>query len=184
MLRLLLVCWLGLAPLQSTPPPQIPVPPPQGAAGQTGQAGQEEDTCDDTGEIRCVAMQGDVVTVQRSLQDMRVIGTFVRLVSERNRRYYLAWQTKAPSAAFELVKRVKSFPYLPYGDTYGITGVEVVLNQAKDQLTVRYPKHPKPGTDPLPKDDYVVYSTKLSAFIDTLEKENVKLKKYEKLPAA
>lgn len=179
MIRLLLVCWLALAPTQSAPPPQTPVAPPQGnAQGKT-----DENLCDDTGEIRCVETQGEVVTVQRSLLDMRVIGTFVRLVSERNRRYYLAWQTKAPSAAFELVKRVKSFPYLPYGDTYGITGVEVVLNQAKDEVTVRYAKHPKPGADPLPKDDYAVYTTKLSAFIDALEKENVKLKKYEKSPA-
>ena len=87
------------------------------------------------------------MTGPRSLEDMRIISKYIQLVTERNRRYYIAWRTKAPSATYELVKRVKSFPYLPYGDTYSIVGLEIVLNQRINQLVVRYPKKPKQNKD-------------------------------------
>ncbi len=137
--------------------------------------------CDDDGAIKCSLQQAETVTGSRSLEDMRVISKFVQLVSERNRRYYIAWQTKSPSAAYELVKRVKSFPYLPYGDTYAITGLDIVFNQTTDRVTVRYPKKPKVNpTEPVRESEHAIYSTKLSDFIKSLQKEIEKLKKYEK----
>ena len=137
--------------------------------------------CDADGTIRCSFQQMETVTGSRSLQDMRIISKYIQLVAERNRRYYISWQTKAPSAAYELVKRVKAFPYLPYGDSYSIIGLEIALNQSADTVTVRYPRKPKPnGTEPIPEKDHAVYTTKLSDFIKNLEKEIVKLKKYEK----
>ena len=137
--------------------------------------------CDADGVIRCSLDQVETVTSPRSLEDMRIIGKYIQLVSERNRRYYISWQTKAPSAAYELVKRVKAFPYLPYGDSYSIVGLDIVLNQARDLITVRYPKNPKQNqTAPIAEKDHAIYETKLSAFIRDLEKEIAKLKKYEK----
>jgi len=137
--------------------------------------------CDADGVIRCGFDQVETVTSPRSLEDMRIIGKYIELISERNRRYYLAWHTKSPSAAYELVKRVKSFPYLPYGDSYSIVGLDIVLSQARDAITVRYPKNPKQNTTtPIPDKDHAIYETKLSTFIQGLEKEIVKLKKYEK----
>lgn len=137
--------------------------------------------CDAEGILTCSLDQVETVTSPRSLEDMRIIGKYMQLISERNRRYYMSWQTKAPSAAFEFVRRVKSFPYLPYDDTYSIVGLDVVLSQQHDLLTVRYPKKPKekPAT-PVPASGYAEYSTQLSTFINSLEKEIVKLKKYEK----
>jgi len=136
--------------------------------------------CDDDGAIKCSLQQAETVTGSRSLEDMRVISKFIQLVSERNRRYYLAWQTKSPSAAYELVKRVKPFPYLPYGDTYSITGLDIVFNQTTDRVTVRYPKKPKAKSGPVATADLATYETKLSDFIKSLQKEIEKLKKYEK----
>ncbi|TAK18654.1 MAG: hypothetical protein EPO35_01215 [Acidobacteria bacterium] len=139
--------------------------------------------CDADGAIRCSYQQVETVTGSRSLDDMRIISKYIQLVAERNRRYYISWQTKAPSAAYELVKRVKSFPYLPYGDSYSIVGLEIALNQSADTVTVKYPMKPKPNSlEPIPDKDHAVYSTKLSDFIKGLEKEIVKLKKYEKGP--
>lgn len=137
--------------------------------------------CDATGVIRCRADQIETVTAPRSLEDMRIIGKYVQLISERNRRTYLAWQTKSPSAAFELVRRVKRFPYLPYDDSYSIVGLEIILSQERDLVTVRYPRKPKANsTAPVPADGYAEYSTTLSVFVDSLQKEILKLKKYEK----
>jgi hypothetical protein len=128
--------------------------------------------CDTDGLIRCGFEQVETVTSPRSLEDMRIIAKYIQLISERNRRQYLAWQTKAPSASYELVKRVKAFPYLPYGDTYSIVGLDIVLNQARDSITVRYPKNPKQNIrTPIPDKDHAIYATKLSAFIKDLEKE-------------
>ena len=139
--------------------------------------------CDADGVIRCSFQQVETVTGSRSLEDMRIISKYIQLISERNRRYYISWQTKAPSAAYELVKRVKSFPYLPYGDSYSIVGLEIVLNQSRDRLLVRYPRKPKQNsTEPISERDFAAYDTKLSTFIDALQKEIVKLKKYEKSP--
>jgi len=137
--------------------------------------------CDSDGVIRCSFEQVETVSSPRSLEDMRIIGKYIQLISERNRRYYISWQTKSPSAAYELVKRVKSFPYLPYGDSYSIVGLDIVLNQARDSITVRYPKNPQHDqTARIAEKDHAVYETKLSVFIRDLEKEIVKLKKYEK----
>lgn len=154
-------------------PPQQPQAPP----GQAVLAFP----CDDDGAIKCSLQQVETVTGSRSLEDMRIIGKFIKLVTERNRRYFLAWHTKSPSPAYELVKRVKSFPYLPYGDTYAIVGLEILLNQGTDQLAVRYPKKPRQGSTARAPDGGVAsYETKLSDFIKTLQKEIDKLKKYEK----
>ena len=79
------------------------------------------------------------------------------------------------------VKRVKPFPYLPYGDTYSIKGHDISFSQSTDRVTVRYPKKPKssaPGQ--VLAADFATYDTKLSDFIKGLEKEIQKLKKYEK----
>jgi hypothetical protein len=164
----------ALAAIALVAGPQQPAPEFQPSAGATM-------PCDAEGLIRCSVDQVETVRGPRSLEDMRIIGKYIQLVSERNRRYYLAWQTKGPSAAYELVKRVKSFPYLPYGDSYSIIGLDVVLNQANDLITVRYPKKPKQNsTAPIADGDLATYSTKLSTFIKDLEKEIAKLKKYEK----
>lgn len=137
--------------------------------------------CDADGAIRCSYDQVETVTGSRSLDDMRIIGKFIQLVTERNRRYYLAWHTKQPSASYELVKRVQSFPYLPYGDTYAIVGVDIILNQSADRLMVRYPKKPKLNAPASVADkDLATYDAKLSDFIKKLQKEIEKLKKYEK----
>lgn len=141
--------------------------------------------CDAAGEISCAFQETETVTGSRSLQDLRIISQFIQLVSERNRRYYIAWETKAPSAAFELVKRVKAFPYLPYGDTYSIVGVNITLNQQLDRVRVRYPRKPKQNAaQHLTEKDFVSYETKLSDFIKRLEADILKLKKYEKTPGA
>lgn len=163
-------------------PPQLPVPP----AAQTPPI-QKDNVyrCDPDGLITCTYQQMETVTGSRSLQDMRIIGKYIELISERNRRYYLTWQEKAPSAAYELVKHVKSFPYLPYADTYSISGLVIALDQAENRITVSYPKKVPPSqTAPVAKKDLISYSAKLSDFIKTLEQEIVKLKKYEKAPAA
>ncbi len=137
--------------------------------------------CDADGAIRCSYDQVETVTGSRSLDDMRIVGRFIQLVSERNRRYYLAWHTKQPSPSYELVKRVKAFPYLPYGDTYSIIGVEIILNQAGDRVMVRYPKKPKLNGPTTSADaDSATYETKLSEFIKKLQKDIGKLTKYEK----
>lgn len=137
--------------------------------------------CDEGGAIKCSLQQVETVTGSRSLEDMRIIGKFIQLVTERNRRYFLAWHTKSPSPAYELVKRVKAFPYLPYGDAYAIAGLEIGFDQATDRLTVKYPKKPKLGSAARVSDGgFASYETTLSDFIKTLQKEIDKLNKYEK----
>jgi hypothetical protein len=166
-LQVFLTAFAEAAPAQKAPD----------AATQPAQAYE----CDVDGVIRCSYDQVETVTGSRSLEDMRIIGKFIQLVSERNRRYYLAWHTKQPSASYELVKRVKPFPYLPYGDTYSVLEVEIILNQPKDRLTVRYPKKPKlNSTAPIPESGFATYETKLSDFIKNLQKDIEKFKKYEK----
>ncbi len=141
--------------------------------------------CDAEGVIRCRLEQVETVTGSRSLEDMRIISKYIQLVTERNRRYFIAWQTKAPSAAYELVKRVKAFPYLPYGDTYSIVGLEIVLNQNRDQLVVRYLKKSKQASRSAVSDGgFATYDTTLSDFIKTLQKEIEKLKKFDKAPGS
>jgi len=156
------------------PPPTPPSPPVQAETAYR---------CDPDGVITCAFQDVETVTGSRSLEDMRVVGTFIRLISERNRRYYLAWQDRAPAAAYEVVKRVKSFPYLPYGDTYSIVGLTITLNQAENRVTVSYPKKPKQNlASPVAPDDLATYSTKLSDFITMLEAEIRQLQKYAKAP--
>lgn len=169
----LVVLVAGLAAGAGQQVPVAPAPPPTAFP------------CDATGEISCAFQETETVTGLRSLQDLRIISKFIQLMSERNRRYYIAWETKAPSAAFELVKRVKAFPYVPYGDTYSIVAVTVTLNQPLDRVRIRYPKKPKQNTvQHLADEDFIVYETKLSDFIKRLEADNLKLKKYEKGPGA
>jgi len=137
--------------------------------------------CDPDGAIHCLLQETETVTGSRSLDDVRVIAHYISLIAERNRRHYMAWGTEMPSAAFELARRVKRFPYVPYGDTYSIVGMDVALSQKEDRLSISYPKHPKQdGAAPVAEKDHAIYSTKLSVFIDALEKEILKLKKYEK----
>jgi len=168
------VVWLTLAPWVRQAPP-VAAPAPQAASQAPAAAAKPaEVACDADGAITCV-QEVETVSVNRSALDMRVIGKFIQLISERNRRYYAAWSQKAPSASFEVVKRIKEFPYLPGGDNYGIQSLEVVLSQSANLVTVRYPKKPD---DPR-STEKVSYSGKLDAFIKTLERENDKLKKYD-----
>jgi hypothetical protein len=132
--------------------------------------------CDATGTIRCAVTE--TVSADASTADMRLIATYISLVSERNRRYYVRWDTKLPSAAYELVRKVRPFPYLPYGDVYAITDMQVILQQSRNRILVRYPKRPNQRKNAeLAETDYVTYETPLAAFIKTLEKEIAKLKK-------
>ena len=156
------------------PPPAIvwqQPPTPQTAAGESVLAS------DDSGKIRCNVIE--TVTASRSAFDMARIATFVRLVSERNRRYYMAWHAKLPSAAYEVVRRIRPRPYLPYGDMYGITDMRLTLNEDTNRIGVRYLKTPNDTRPELSDDDRVTYETDLRAFIKEIEKEIEKLKKYE-----
>lgn len=135
--------------------------------------------CDADGVIRCSVTE--TVTAERSLEDLRIIAKYIGLVAERNRRYYMTWQEKLPSAAYEVVRRIRPFPFLPYGDIYGITRMQLIVQQSNNRIVVRYPKRPDdPNISELSEDDYVTYDTDLARFIKTIEKETAKLKKYEK----
>lgn len=138
--------------------------------------------CDESGVIHCSVVE--TVTANRSVEDMRIIAKYVALLSERNRRFYISWKEKLPSAAYEVVRRIRPFPFLPYGDMYAITDMQLILQESRDRIIVRYPKRPDDAkTNLLAEDDYASYETVLSTFITTIEKEIGKLKKYEgKLP--
>ena len=135
--------------------------------------------CDTTGVIQCSVSER--ITQDKGQEDIRMIATYVALLSERNRRFYLAWNEKLPSAAYEVVRRIHQFPYLPYGDMYAITDMRIVLEEDRNRITVRYPKRPdsKPNEE-LPETDYVVYDAPLAPFMKAIEKEIGKLKKYAK----
>jgi hypothetical protein len=173
MLRTAALCILFAAAAAPGGPQQKVPAPSQGPATSV--------PCDPDGLIRCTLHETETVTGSSSIEDVRFIARYLELITERNRRYYLSWGTRLPSAAFELVRRVKSFPYVPYGDTYSIIGMDIALNQKEDRLSVRYPKYPKQNSSaPVAEKDHAVYDTKLSTFIKDLEKEIARLKKYEK----
>lgn len=135
--------------------------------------------CDTTGVIRCSS--AETVGAKTSADDIRVIAKYIALLSERNQRFYIMWREKLPSAAYELVRRIHPFPYLPYSDMYSITDMQLIIYKDEDRIVVRYPKHPEDkNSAEWTDDDYVVYETPLAAFMKVVEKEIGKLKKYEK----
>ncbi len=140
-------------------------------------APREPVQCDVEGVIHRLTIE--TVAASRSLFDLQRIAKFVALVSERNRRFYLSWHEKLPSAAYEVVRRIHSRPYLPYNDMYGITDMRLIHDEANNRLTVRYLKRPNDTRTELNEDDWVTYSTDLGAFMRTIEKEIEKLKKYD-----
>lgn len=163
-------------PVWLPPPPaivivQAPQVPPAAA--------RSEVPCDETGIIRCVI---DARTqTQRQIDDMRVIAKYVWLVSERNRRFYVAWREKLPSAAYEVVRRIRQFPYLPYGDMYSIQDMQLFIDEDQRRITVRYPKRPNDKhISEQAEDDYVTYTNDLAGFMKAITKEIERLKKYEK----
>lgn len=135
--------------------------------------------CDLSGIIHCSVTE--TVKGTSSTDDIRVIAHYISLLSERNQRYYTMWREKLPSAAYEVVRRIHSFPYLPYGDMYAITDMQLIVEKDRDRILVRYPKRPeeKKAGD-MSETEYVTYETPLAAFIKVIEKEVSKLKKYEK----
>lgn len=128
--------------------------------------------CDVTGVIECQVVER--VAANKSLQDLRIIAKFVALVSERNRRLFNAFAHRSPSAAYELVRLLRSRPYLPGGDTYGIVDVKVVLKEDENLVSVRYPRRAD-GTG-----ERVEYEAPLVPFMQAVEAGIVKLKKYDK----
>lgn len=152
------IILLQQPPAQATPPATFP--------------------CDETGIIRCSVTE--TVTANRSVEDLRIIAKYIWLVSERNRRFYTTWKDKLPSAAYEVVRRIHPFPYLPYGDMYAITDMQLILQEGRDRIMVRYPKRPDKMTSEMEEVDYVTYESNLTAFMKAVEKEIVKLKKYER----
>ena len=150
----------------ATPSPQAPAETPI--------------VCDTTGVIQCSV--SEKVSRNQSQDDIRLIARFVSLVSERNRRYFLTWREKLPSAAYEVVRRIHQFPYLPYGDMYAITDMHIVLEEDRNRITVRYLKHPEQSLEAERTEaDYIVYDAPLAPFMKAIEKELGNLKKYEKL---
>jgi len=159
------------------PPPAIVVAAPQAKATTR----EMSIPADENGIIRCSVIE--TVTANRSVEDMRIIAKYVALLSERNRRYYASWREKLPSAAYEVVRRIRPFPYLPYSDMYAITDMQLILQESRDRIIVRYPRRPSdPTTSFLAEEDYITYETPLSAFMKAIEKEIPRLKKYEKAP--
>ncbi len=135
--------------------------------------------CDDSGVIRCAVTE--TVPGDRAREDVRLIATYIKLVSERNLRYYTTWHEKLPSAAYEVVRRIHQFPFLPRGDVYGIVEMQLILQPDLNRIVVRYPKRPGDATlSELAEDDYATYATDLAAFMKAIAKETARLKKYEK----
>ena len=158
----------------------LPPPPPAIVLVQDPQTkslgDRPEFVCDESGVIRCAVVE--TVTVNRSAEDLRTIARFVSLVSERNRRFYLAWHEKLPSAAYEVVRRVRTFPYLPNGDMYAITDMQVILQEERNRIIVRYPRIPSRRASEWSESDYVVYESNLSAVMKMIEKEIGRLGRY------
>lgn len=134
--------------------------------------------CDEGGVIHCSV--AEAVSAPKSLDDLRLIAKYISLVSERNRRFFLAWREKPPSAAYEVVRRIHAFPYLPYGDMYAITDMRLILREDENTIEVRYLKTPNDQSLELDDADWVVYRADLTRFMKEIEKEIGKLKKYEK----
>lgn len=154
----------------TAPPPQAP--PKAAVQGSTF-------VCDETGVIRCYVTEN--VTAKTRVDNMRVIAKYLWLVAERNRSFYATWREKLPSAAYEVVRRIKSFPYLPYGDMYAIIDMQLIIEEERNKIVVRYPKRPdKNQHDELAEDEYVTYETDLTTFMKAIEKEIGRLKRYDK----
>jgi len=135
--------------------------------------------CDETGVIHCYVNEN--VTAKTRVDNMRIIAKYLWLVAERNRSFYVAWREQLPSAAYEVVRRVKPFPYLPYGDMYAITDMQLIIEETRNKIIVRYPKRPdKNQHDELAEDEYITYETDLTAFMKVIEKEIGRLKRYDK----
>jgi hypothetical protein len=69
-----------------------------------------------------------------SRNELQRIAAFVRLVSERNRRRFMRWGQRLPSASYELVRRIHPFPYLPYNDTYSIGQLLLTIDDAGTEI--------------------------------------------------
>ena len=128
--------------------------------------------------IRCDVVE--TVSAPKSIEDLRLIAKFISLVSERNRRFFIAWRQKAPAAAYEVVRRIHAFPYLPYGDMYAITDMRLILREDENTIEVRYLRKPEDRDAEVVGEDFVVYRADLAKFMKEIEKEIGKLKKYEK----
>jgi hypothetical protein len=116
-------------------------------------------------------------------EELRRIVTFVNLVSERNRRRFVRWGQRLPSASYELVRRIHRFPYLPYNDTYGIRQILLTIDDSGTEISVRYRKHPDSTTSrEVETPQFVTYSTDLSDLMRVIDRELVKLARFRKAP--
>lgn len=131
--------------------------------------------CDASGVIHCSV--AETVTAPSNTDDVRRIARYISLLSERNVRYYSTWHEKLPSAAYELVRRIHAFPFLPYGDMYAITDMQLTVERTGDRIIVRYPKKPESRKTEWADSDYVTYETQLTDFMKTVDKEIRKLEK-------
>lgn len=156
-----------------SPPAIVWQQPALPAAGQSAAI-----TCDESGVIHCDIVE--TVSATKSIEDLRLIAKYISLVSERNRRFFIAWRQKPPSAAYEVVRRIHAFPYLPYGDMYAITDMRLILREDDNTIEVRYLRKPEDRTSEVVDEDFVVYRANLAKFMKEIEKEIGKLKKYEK----
>jgi hypothetical protein len=164
-------------------PASLPPPPPAIVWVQEQRAalpaGKTDFPCDEAGIIRCVV--DEKTQTQRQIEDMRTIAHYIWLLAERNRRFYVAWQEKLPSAAYEVVRRIRQFPYLPYGDMYSIQDMQLFIDEDSRRISVRYPKRPNDtNISEQSEDDYVTYGTDLAPFMKAVTREIDRLKKYEK----
>jgi len=131
--------------------------------------------CDASGVIHCSVTE--TVTAPSGADDIRIIARYITLLSERNVRYFTSWRQKLPSAAYEIVRRIHPFPYLPYGDMYAISDMQLTIERSRDRIMVRYSKKPDNKKSEFVESDYVTYETKLSDFMKTVNKELKKLEK-------
>ncbi len=131
--------------------------------------------CDVNGVIRCSVTE--TVVAPSGADDIRIIARYITLLSDRNVRYYTSWREKLPSAAYEIVRRIHSFPYLPYGDMYAISDMQLTIERSRDRIMVRYSKKPDDKKSEFEESDYVTYETGLSEFMKMVTKEIKKLEK-------
>ena len=69
---------------------------------------------------------------------------------------------------------MRTRPWLPNGDTYGIVELKIVLREDENRVNVRYPRRAD-GTG-----GWIEYEAPLVPFMHAVEAGIVKLKKYEK----
>jgi hypothetical protein len=130
--------------------------------------------------VRCLVEE--TVTANLAQNHVREIGHYISLVTERNLRMYAAWNERLPSAAYEVVRRLKSLPYLPYGDTYEIRDMAITIKVDAELVVISYPKKPKKPKlgEKQGEQEMITYQGDLSDFMEKIEKEIGKLKRYEK----